>query len=116
MLTKMQIYAPIHSEIEYEQIVAETDATLIYFSHDACNVCKVLKPKIAELVSENYPKMKLFYVDLHTSPEISSQKSVFVAPTLIVYFAGREYIRKSRNLGIDELSEEIARTYGRMFE
>jgi hypothetical protein len=48
-------------------------------------------------------------------PEVAAQNRVFAVPTLLVYFDGREYIRKSRNIGIGELEREIERPYSMIF-
>ncbi len=100
---------------EYQNTVKETDAILFYFSHDRCNVCQVLKPKIAELLQKEFPKMQMFYCDTVKTPEIAAQNSIFAVPTILVYFAGRESFRKSRNIGFDELRNELSRPYEIMF-
>lgn len=91
-------------------------AVLAYFSTDVCNVCKVLKPKVEELVKNEFPKIKLVYVPSDVLPEVAAQNQVFAAPTILIFFEGREYIRKSRNIGIGELQQEIARPYLMIFE
>ncbi len=91
-------------------------AALFYFSAPSCNVCKVLKPKIAEMIQSEFPEMKLFYVDIEKAPLISGQFQVFTIPTIIIYFDAKEFIRKSRNIGIFELREEIERPYKMLFD
>ena len=54
----VRIMKPIQSIQEFEQALTENDAVLAYFSTDICSVCKVLKPKIAELIANEFPKMK----------------------------------------------------------
>ena len=110
------MYQSIKSLEEFKKIVKEKDAVLFYFSHEQCNVCKVLKPKVQELISSNFPKIELFYCDTLKSPELAAQNSVFTVPTLLVYFGGQETIRKSRNLGIEELKAELERPYQLIFE
>jgi thioredoxin 1 len=110
------MYKEIKTLEEFKQVIGEDDAALFYFSHQQCNVCKVLKPKIAELIKADFPKIGLFYCDTVNSPELAAQNSVFAVPTLLVYFGGRETIRKSRNLGIEELKMELERPYGLIFE
>lgn len=109
------MYTAIHTLAEYNKLVATEAALLIYFSTDECNVCKVLKPKVGEMLIANFPKIKLIYVNLNQSPEIAAQNRIFAVPTLLVFFEGREYIRKSRNFGLDELKNEIDRPYQMMF-
>lgn len=106
----------IQSYQQFEQLLESQDAVLAYFSTDACNVCKVLKPKVYEMISESFPQMKMIYVQSDKQPELAAQNRVFAAPTVVVFFAGRETIRKSRAFGIDELKAEIQRPYSLLFE
>jgi hypothetical protein len=105
----------IQSYPEFEQLLENQDAVLAYFSTDACNVCKVLKPKVHEMIAESFPQVKMVYVQSDKQPELAAQNRVFAAPTVVVFFAGRETIRKSRAFGIDELKAEIERPYSMMF-
>jgi thioredoxin-like negative regulator of GroEL len=106
----------IQSIQQFDLILAENDAVLSYFSTNECSVCKVLKPKIRELVVESFPKMKMIYIESDRFPELAAQNRVFTAPTILCFFAGRETIRKSRAFGLDELRREIERPYGIIFE
>lgn len=109
------MFTEIHSLEEFNRMKQEEPALLAYFSTDACNVCKVLKPKVYELVQTEFPKLKLGYVKSDVLPEVAGQHQVFAAPTILVFFDGREYIRKSRNIGIEELRREIHRPYSMIF-
>jgi len=100
---------------EFSETIKTEDAVLIYFSHEKCNVCKVLKPKIAELLKEKYPKMKMVYSDTVIDPETAGQNSIFAVPTILTFFGGQEYTRKSRNISIGELSDAIERPYNMIF-
>lgn len=106
----------IQSIPHFDQILAENDAVLSYFSTNNCSVCKVLKPKIIGMIKESFPKMKLIYIESEQFPELAAQNRVFAAPTVVVFFAGRETIRKSRAFGLDELRSEIQRPYTMLFE
>ena len=106
------------TEIEsFEQFIKlkEEPALLAYFSTDVCNVCKVLKPKVEELIQREFPEIKLAYIKSDLLPEVAAQNQVFAAPTILIFFDGREYIRKSRNIGVGELQNEIARPYSMIF-
>ena len=100
---------------EFLELKNNEEALLGYFSTETCNVCKVLKPKVAELVKEEFPKIKLAYIPSDKLPDVAAQHQVFAAPTILVFFEGREYIRKSRNIGIGELEQEIRRPYSMIF-
>jgi thioredoxin-like negative regulator of GroEL len=100
----------------FEEILKKEDAVLVYFSTDICSVCKVLKPKVSEMIGNMFPEMKMVYIQSDQLPEVAAQNRVFAAPTIIVFFAGRETIRKSRAFGVDELRKKIERPYSMMFE
>jgi len=68
------------------------------------------------MVEENFPKIKMFFVESDKIPELAAQNRVFITPTAIIFFGGRETIRKSRSFGIDELAREIQRPYSLIFE
>lgn len=110
------MYKTINNSNEFKNFIKTNKALLIYFSHDKCNVCKVLQPKIAKLINDCFPNIKLYYSDTEKTPEIAAQNQIFTVPTLILYFDGKEYLRKSRNIGIDELYKQIKRPYELMFD
>ena len=105
----------IQSIQDFEQQLSENDAVLAYFSTENCSVCQVLKPKVAEMAAASFPKMKMVFAESDKLPELAAQNRVFTAPTVIVFFAGRETIRKSRAFGVDELKAEIQRPYSLLF-
>lgn len=88
---------------------------LAYFSTVECGVCKVLKPKVEEMIFREFPEIKLVYVEINQSPEIAAQNRIFTVPVVLVYFEGREFFRKSRNFGVDELRNELIRPYSLLF-
>ena len=109
------MFIDIQSFEEFLKLKEEEPALLAYFSTEVCNVCKVLKPKVGELIHTEFPKIKLIYIKSDILPEVAAQNQVFAAPTILVFFEGREYIRKSRNIGIGELQREIERPYSMFF-
>ena len=109
------MYKTVKNLDEFNSILKNNTGVLIYFSNETCNVCKVLKPQIIEMLAENYPKIPFYYVDMSLTPEISAQTGVFTIPTIIVYFDGNETIKKSRHIGVAELSQAIERPYNLIF-
>ena len=89
---------------------------LLYFSSDSCSVCKVLKPKVAELLHEKFPLMQSLYVDTEKSPVISGQFRVFTIPTILIFFEGKEQVRYSRNISMHQLEASLGRPYELVFE
>ena len=93
----------------------ENEAVLAYFSTEACSICKVLKPKVSQMVSECFPQIKAVDIDSDKLPALAAQICIFTAPTVVVFFDGHETIRKSRAFGINELKAEIERPYYLLF-
>lgn len=89
---------------------------LKYFSHQRCGVCKVLKPKVEQMLEKNFPKMKFEYVDIENEPQVAAGHQVFTVPTLLIYFEGKEYYRFARNVSLGQLTEAIERPYKMLFE
>ncbi|MBR8536777.1 thioredoxin family protein [Carboxylicivirga sediminis] len=90
-------------------------AILKYFSHQHCNVCKVLMPKVKQLLKQEFPKMAFQYVNIEEEPEVAASHQVFTVPTILVLFEGREYYRFARNVSIVQLKEAIERPYHLLF-
>lgn len=80
---------------------------LAYFSTPQCNVCKVLRPKVEELLTE-YPGVDFLYVNSTAHPEVSGQHLVFAAPTIVLFMDGREMRRFSRNLAMEDLDRALS--------
>lgn len=100
---------------EFEELMDNNALLLSYYSYEDCGVCKVLKPKVLEILSKEYPKTNFVYVDIKKHPELSAQHQVFTVPTILFYVDGREYFRLGRNFGIDELRYKIEKIYSLYF-
>ncbi len=101
---------------EFDEYIKKTPSVLVYLSTEACSVCKVLKPKIINMLDTSFPKMDFLYIDCEKQKEIAAQNTVFAVPTILVFFEGKENIRKSRSVGIEQLKSEIKRIYELMFD
>ena len=106
----------IKSIQEIDTLVEENLGVLAYFSHERCNVCKTLKPKLSEYFFQHFPKMEQIYIDIEKLPEVAAQHSIFTVPVVIVFFEGKETCRKARAFGIQELAELVNRPYSLMFD
>jgi thioredoxin 1 len=100
---------------QIDEYIKSEPAIMVYFSHDDCNVCKVLRPKIEEMLINEFPRVKRMYCDTVKYPEIAAQRGIFAVPTILVFFEGKEFIRVSRNISIDELKRQIQRPYRMVF-
>ncbi|MDO9258107.1 MAG: thioredoxin family protein [Bacteroidales bacterium] len=100
---------------DIESLVADNTAVLLYFYNDNCAPCKILRPKVQELVQDNFPRIEFRLINAEQHPALSAQHGVFASPTLIVFFEGKEYIRESKNISISELHDKIERIYNMIF-
>ncbi len=106
----------IYNIQELQELITMEKGLLLYFSSDSCSVCKVLKPKVRDLLQEQFPEMISRYVDIEKSPVISGQFRIFTIPTILIFFEGKEQVRYSRNISMHQLEESISRPYGMIFE
>ncbi len=96
----------VHSTDPLFETIQSKPLMLAYFSTPECNVCRVLRPKVEELLRE-YPAVEFLYVDSSLHPETAGQHLVFAAPTIILFMDGREMRRFSRNLAMEELDHAL---------
>ncbi len=101
----------INSQNEINKYISTKDAVLIYFSGEACSVCKDLKPKIEKAILENFPKIETYEVKSDLYKEIASSFSVFSIPTIVIFFDSKEFKRYGRNISIYQFIDELKRPY-----
>ncbi len=101
---------------EIKDLIVKEAAVIIYFYSDNCAPCLSLRPKVQQLVDEQYPETKLAFVNSEKYPTLPAEYSIFSNPTLLLFFEGREYRRESKYISIPQLSEAIERPYNMIFE
>ena len=94
-----------------QEAISDNPAVMLYFSAPTCNVCHVLKPKLLDAVNSNFPAFEVISIDISEEPAISSHFGVFAIPTLLVFLGGKEFLRKSRHMSVDEVINAIRRPY-----
>ncbi|MDD2905572.1 MAG: thioredoxin family protein [Sulfurimonas sp.] len=94
-----------------EKIIDENIAVMLYFSAPTCNVCHALKPKLLEAIDANFEKFEIISIDTSIEQETAAHFSVFTIPTVLVFLDGKEFLRKSRHMSVDEVIREIKRPY-----
>lgn len=97
-------------------LLEEQQMVLVYLSHQGCQVCKVLKPKVKEMAEVDFPLMAMVEVDTPLSSKLAAQLSVFAVPTILLFAAGKELQRFSRSFGMGELRSAIQRPYSMIYE
>jgi thioredoxin-like negative regulator of GroEL len=93
------------------QTINENLAVMLYFSAPTCNVCHALKPKLLEAIKTNFEKFEIVSIDTSVEQETSAYFSVFTIPSVLVFLDGKEFLRKSRHMSVDEVMWEIKRPY-----
>jgi len=91
--------------------IKENLAVMVYFSAPTCNVCHALKPKLLETLNANFKEFVVESVDISTEEDIAPHFGVFAIPTVLVFLDGKEFLRKSRHMSVDEVIKEIKRPY-----
>ena len=111
-----QAFPLLDSLHELEQRIQCAAALAVWFSGPDCRVCSNLKPKLATLLERRFPLLETAQVDCDSSAEAAARYQVFTVPTLLIFFAGRESLRKVRNLSLRELETELQRPYHLLFD
>jgi len=94
-----------------EKSIKENMAVMVYFSAPTCNVCHALKPKLLEALELNFNEFVVESVDISTEEDIAPHFGVFAIPTVLIFLDGKEFLRKSRHMSVDEVIREIQRPY-----
>lgn len=63
-----------------------------------------------------YPKVKSVKIDINHSPSLCAEFSVFISPTILLFTQGKETLRESRFIVLNELEKNINRYYNLIFE
>ena len=63
-----------------------------------------------------FPRIKQIYISAEEYKTTAIEYGVFSMPTIIVYFDGKEFARKSRNLSVAGFIQELKRPYGLFFD
>ena len=101
---------------DLEQYINKNDAVMIYFSGEHCGVCKVLQPKIKEAFEKEFPEIKQIFIDAEQFKQTAANYSVFSVPTIIVFFDGKEFAKKSRHISVNGFVQELQRPYDLFFK
>lgn len=91
--------------------IKENLAVMVYFSAPTCNVCHALKPKLLEAIDSNFKEFMVESVDISVEEDIAPHFGVFAIPTVLIFLDGKEFLRKSRHMSVNEVIKEIQRPY-----
>ena len=106
----------VHTQADFIEYVNTNQGVLFYFATTSCAVGEALEPKVRKLLAEKYPKLVYCPIDMNLAAELSATHQVFVEPTLLLFIQGKEFLRKSRHIGLQDLDMSINRIYTLAFE
>ena len=109
-------FKTISTEADFNKAITENMGVLFYFSTLSCSVGEALEPKVIRLLESDFPKIPFYFVDMQVAKKVAAANNAFVEPTILVFFEGKETIRKSRIISIGDLSQSISRIYNLAFE
>jgi thioredoxin-like negative regulator of GroEL len=98
----MKLVKPLSSADQLELLKSNPEPLILYFSTPNCSVCHAMLPKLLSAL-ENSP-YEVIGIDAATFPEIAGQVRIFVAPTVLIFYEGREVLRESRFIDIPKIT------------
>lgn len=102
--------------MDVEKLIEEEETVMLYFSGGHCGTCVALKPKLEELMTQRYPKVKFVDVDVTLNPEVAANFTIFTVPSALLFTQGKEANRFIRNFGLVEVESVLDRIYPLIFE
>jgi thioredoxin-like negative regulator of GroEL len=96
---------------DIEKTIKDNLAVMLYFSAPTCNVCHALKPKLLQAIDENFKDFVVESIDISQTQDIAPHFGVFAIPTVLIFLDGREFLRKSRHMSVDDVIRDIKRPY-----
>lgn len=93
-----------------DNFIKEHQLSFLYISRQNCSVCHSLLPQVQQLMMK-YPEIKLGHINADEVVEIAGRFSIFTVPVLLLFVAGKEYVREARIVHMDLFDEKINRIY-----
>lgn len=100
---------------EWEQLLQQNDAVILYLYNNNCGVCNTLQPKIEELVMQEFPQIKVVALNAEVNRELAAQLRMLSVPGIILYMAGKEVFRSNGLIALSEFEQKVRRPYEIMF-
>ena len=106
----------IETPEQLDALLKQYPAVLLLFGAPDCGVCQALKPQIATMLAQDFPKMQLAYIDCEAQVAIAASHNVFSLPVVETVFYGRSFARFSKVFSLGDLKGAIVRPYGLLKE
>ena len=100
---------------EIKQMIQEYPLVLLLIKTSQCGVCESIQAKAADLL-ESHSKARGIYVFMEDAPVTAAEYLALSAPTLLLFFQGKEVYRESRFVRFEELEQVLRRYEGALEE
>ncbi|PEA84399.1 thioredoxin family protein [Bacillus pseudomycoides] len=92
-----------------EELIAyieEQGRLLLFIKTENCGVCDVMLEKVNRLLKQ-YKNVGNIVVSFEDMKEISAKYLVFTAPTVLLFHQGKEILRESRFISLDNIERTL---------
>ena len=90
------------AKISFKDLINSATPVLVDFAADWCQPCKMQKPILQKLASEDGDKIKIITIDVDKNPAISQKYKVMSVPTLAIFKRGAVVYKQA---GVHQLSQ-----------
>jgi len=90
------------AKISFKDLIKSKTPVLVDFAAEWCQPCKMQKPILQKLASEEGDKIKIITIDVDKNPAISQKYKVMSVPTLAIFQNGEIVYRQS---GVHQLAQ-----------
>ncbi|MFD3261230.1 thioredoxin domain-containing protein [Paenibacillus lentus] len=98
----------LHQLNEIKQAIQEHALVLLLIKTSQCGVCESIQAKAASLL-ESHAAVRGIYVFMEDAPDTAAEYLALAAPTLLLFFQGKEVYRESRFVRFEELEQVLYR-------
>ncbi|AWM15913.1 thioredoxin family protein [Bacillus inaquosorum] len=106
----MKEMTKLHSLDSIENFIKQHQFSFLYISRPGCTVCHAVLPQLRILL-EQFPNIKLGYINADDVEEVAGRFSVFTVPVLLLFIDGTEFLREARFVHFEQLEERLKRVY-----
>jgi len=104
----------LNSIQEIEDLINNSEMTLIYFTGTSCGACEEIRVKVEKILAA-YPKMTAGFINGDKHLEIAERFHILSVPQLFVYVYQKQTIHEGKYFDLLEFEGKINRYYEMVF-
>lgn len=105
----------IATESDLNELLAAQPAVMVLFGGSGCGVCQSIKPRLADMAEQDFPKLVAVWVDCEEGGALCATHRVFSLPVVQLWFEGQPFDRFVRAFSLSAVRSAIERPYGMLF-